>query len=52
MLEAQARWPFLSHFDSWAARNERQLVSMTERCSLSRADAQNQVRHWMERDRF
>ena len=44
MLEAQARWPFLTYFDAATIKNERQLVTMVkERCSLAQADAE-----WME----
>jgi hypothetical protein len=49
MVEAQARWPFLTHFDASTIKNDRQLATMVkERCSLSQADADNDVRHWME----
>jgi hypothetical protein len=48
IIEAQARWPFLTYFDASTIKNERQLVSMVkERCSLSQADAENQVQQWM-----
>jgi len=48
MIEAQARWPFLTHFDASTIKNGRQLETMVkERCSLSDADAQAQVKHWM-----
>lgn len=49
MVEAQARWPFLTHFDASTIKNDRQLVTMVkERCSLSQADAESDVRQWME----
>ena len=49
MLDAQKRWPFLTHFDASTIKNDRQLVTMVkERCSLSQADAENDVRQWME----
>jgi len=49
MADAQARWPFLTHFDPSTIRNDRQLVTMvTERCSLSQEDAESDVRQWME----
>lgn len=48
MADAQARWPFLTHFDATTIKNERQLVSMVkERCSLPQADAEDQVRAWV-----
>ncbi len=49
MVEAQARWPFLTHFDASTIKNDRQLVTMVkERCSLTQADAEDDVRQWME----
>ena len=49
MAEAQARWPFLTHFDASTIKNDRQLVTMVkERCSLSQEDAETDVRQWME----
>ena len=49
MIEAQARWPFLTHFDASTVKNDRQLVTMVkERCSLSQADAESDVGQWME----
>jgi len=49
MAEAQERWPFLAHFDASTIRNERQLVTMIkERCSRSQADAEADVREWMQ----
>ena len=49
MAEAQARWPFLTYFDASTLKNHRQLAIMVkERCSLSQADAENDVRQWME----
>jgi len=48
MVEAQMRWPFLTHFDASTIENERQLVSMVkERCSCSQQDAEADVRPWM-----
>ena len=53
MAEAQARWPFLTHFDASTIRNERQLVTMIkERCSRSQADAEADVREWMQNKEF
>ena len=47
MAGAQARWPFLTHFDASTIKNERQLVTMVkERCSLSQSDAEEEVREW------
>ena len=49
MVDAQARWPFLTHFDASTIKNDRQLVTMVkERCSLSQEDAESDVRQWME----
>ena len=49
MADAQARWPFLTHFDASTIKNDRQLVTMVkERCSLSQQDAESEVRKWME----
>jgi hypothetical protein len=49
MADAQARWPFLTHFDASTIKNDRQLVTMVkERCSLSQEDAESDVRQWME----
>ena len=53
MVEAQARWTFLTHFDASTITNERQLVTMVkERCSLSQPDAEADVRQWMEKKTF
>ena len=53
MAEAQARWPFLTHFDASTIKNERQLVTMVkERCSLSPEAAQADVREWMQKKIF
>jgi hypothetical protein len=49
MAEAQARWPFLTHFDASTIKNDRQLVTMVkERCSLTQEAAERDVRQWME----
>ena len=51
--EAQARWPFLTHFDASTIKNERQLVTMIkERCSRSQEDAEADVREWMKNKEF
>ena len=48
MVEAQVRWPFLTHFDASTIKNERQLVTtVKERCSRSQQDAKADVGHWM-----
>ena len=48
MADAQARWPFLTHFDASTIKNERQLAKMVkERCSLPQADAEKEVREWL-----
>ena len=53
MAEAQARWPFLTHFDASTIKNERQLVTMVkERCSLSPEAAPADVREWMQKKIF
>jgi hypothetical protein len=53
MAEAQARWPFLTHFDASTIKNERQLVTMIkERSSRSQEDAEADVWAWMQRKRF
>ena len=49
MVDAQARWPFLTHFDASTIKNDRQLVTMVkERCSLTQEAAESDVRQWME----
>ena len=49
MAEAQARWPFLTHFDASTIKNGKQLQTMVkERCSLPEADAEAQVEQWMQ----
>jgi len=53
MAEAQAHWPFLTHFDASTIKNERQLVTMVkERCSVSQEDAGADVRQWMQNKIF
>ena len=53
MAEAQARWPFLTHFDASTIKNERQLVTMVkERCSHSQEDAEADVREWIQGKAF
>ena len=48
MADAQARWPFLTHFDASTIKNERQLAKMVkERGSLPQADAEKEVREWL-----
>ena len=52
MVEAQARWPFLTYFDASTIKNERQLVTMVkERCSRSQEDAEADVHQWMQNKR-
>ena len=49
VIEAQARWPFLTYFDASTIKNEQQLETMVkERCSLSQTDAETEVRQWMQ----
>jgi len=53
MAEAQAHWPFLTHFDASTIKNERQLVTMVkERSSVSQQDAEADVRQWMQNKAF
>ena len=53
MAEAQARWPFLTHFDASTIKNERQLVTMVkERCSRSQQVAEADVNQWMQNKVF
>jgi hypothetical protein len=53
IAEAQARWPFLTHFDASTIRNERQLTTMVkERCSRSQEEAEADVHEWMEGKAF
>ena len=53
MTEAQARWPFLTHFDASTIKNERQLTTMVkERCSRSQEEAEADVHEWMEGKAF
>jgi hypothetical protein len=53
MAEAQARWPFLTHFDASTIKNERQLSTMVkERCSRSQEEAEADVHEWMEGKAF
>jgi hypothetical protein len=48
MADAQARWPFLTHFDASTIKNDRQLATMLkERCSTSWENAESDVRQWM-----
>ena len=47
MVEAQQRWPFLTHFDASTIKNPQQLVTMVkERSSRSHADAEKDVLEW------
>lgn len=49
VIEAGARWPFLTYFDASTINNEQQLEMMVkERCSLSRSDAETEVRQRMQ----
>lgn len=53
MVDAQRRWPFLTHFDASTIKNERQLFTMVkERCSHSQEDAEADVREWMQGKAF
>jgi hypothetical protein len=48
MVEAQERWPFLTNYDAGTIKVPEQLVTMVkERRSLSRAEAEKDVREWM-----
>ena len=53
LKEAQARWPFLTHFDATTIRNPKQLATMVkERCSFSPEQAEADVRERAEGKRF
>jgi ABC-type proline/glycine betaine transport system substrate-binding protein len=53
MAEAQAHWPFLTHFDASTIENERQFVAIVkERSSVSQQDAEADVRQWMQNKAF
>ena len=53
MAEAQARWPFLTHFDATTIKNERQLITMVkERCSRSQEEAEADVHEWIDGKAF
>jgi hypothetical protein len=53
MVEAQERWPFLTHFDASTIKNPEQLVTMVkERCSRSHADAERDVLDWAADRKF
>lgn len=53
VAEAQARWPFLTHFDASTIKNERRLTTMVkERCARSQGDADADVWHWMRNKAF
>lgn len=49
MAEAQREWPFLTNFDLSTIKSEPQLVAIVkDRASLSRDDAREKVRAWMD----
>ena len=49
MAGAQARWPFLAHFEAYTVKNERKHVTtVRERCYWSKHDAEADVRQWMQ----
>ena len=53
LKEAQARWPFLTHFDATTIRNEKQLATMVrERCSVPSEKADADVAEWAKGKRF
>ena len=53
MVEAQRRWPFLTHFDASTIKNPQQLVTMVkERSSRSHADAERDVLGWATGKQF
>ena len=53
MAEAQARWPFLTHFDASTIKNERQLITLVkDRSSKSQDQAEADVQEWMEGKAF
>ena len=45
--DAQAGWPFLTHFNASALNYARQLVTMVkERCSFLQTDADAEISDW------
>jgi hypothetical protein len=53
MADAQARWPFLTHFDASTIKNERQLITLVkERGCHSQEDAEADVRNWTRNKTF
>jgi len=53
LKEAQARWPFLTHFDATTIRNEKQLATMVkEQCSVASEKADADVAEWAKGKRF
>lgn len=53
MANAQARWPFLTHFDASTIKNERQLITLVkDRSSKSQDQAEADVRGWAEGKAF
>ena len=53
MADAQARWPFLTHFDASTIKNERQLITLVkDRSSKSQDQAEADVHEWMEGKAF
>ena len=53
LVEARARWPFLTHFDASNIKNDRQLVTMVkERLLQSQGNAKSDVRQLMEGKAF
>jgi hypothetical protein len=53
MVDAQQRWPFLTHFDASTIKNERQLVTIVkDRSSRSQVDVETDVRDWMADKQF
>jgi hypothetical protein len=53
MADAQAHWPFLTHFDASTIKNERQLITLVkDRSSKSQDQAEADVHEWMQNKSF
>jgi hypothetical protein len=53
LQDARQKWRFLTHFDLSTIKNEVQLSTMVkERSGISEAQAQSDVRAWMQGKQF
>ena len=53
MVEARARWPFMTYFDASTIKNERQLITLIkERSSRSLEEVETDVRTWLDGKSF